>query len=203
MGNCIQPDGPYMNSDRRGQKRMFPTNRASLLCKFEAVEGVLLLHRSIIQRNFQSIQPVLEELIENHQSASATFALKRQKLYETLLRKIDRVIEEIKELTPQLQLIQKKKDCLRTLSRAYVLLRDIGDLTKLEEALQEDEDDDRSIEEFSTFFDKYGVKSAEILEMIFTLDSQFALTQSTCIKKSAIPNFLSSNELPTICEAGC
>jgi len=182
---------------------MFPTNKAGLLSKLEAVEGTLFLHQSVLQRNCQTIEPEIERLVENHQSASASFALKRLKLNQALLEQIEIQLEQLDEATKNVELSQKKKNSLKILSNTYALLRDIAFVMKLDDALLKDEDDDLSKEAFTPLFEKYGVNPAEVLEMIFTMDTQFALTESVCIEKRSIPNFLSSTELPNICEAGC
>jgi len=205
MGNCIQPDATYLEPVKvQGQNGMIRCTTNSLLSRFEAVEGTLFLYRSMILRNCLNVQREVSKLIEKQKTSLASFALKRQKLYEALLREIEEHMDGLREATRNIEVSKKKKECLKVLSATYTLIQDIGDLVKLEDVFQGEDGVEKSKEGFDTLFQKYEINTEEIQEMIFRMDPQFngiTLTESTCIKRSDLPHFESEKEIPIACES--
>jgi len=201
MGNCVHSDNGNYEPMTGNSRPISTRNRrpSGLTMRFEAVEGTLFLYRSIIQRNWLQVKKEAKQQIEEKHSTLASFATKKQKLYEIMLKKIDMQTEALKETIQATNISKDKKQCLELLSDTYALIQDIGELIKLEDVLQADEGALKSKQGFDELFEKYGVSRDGMQDSKAKMDSLFgniAMAESTCIKKREVHNFLSSNQLP-------
>jgi len=208
MGNCIQTEAPFMRQNGlQKQQSLVAYNTATIFSKLQAVEGTLYLYRSILLRNSLEIEKEALDLSSKGCSDLATFAYKRLDLHQLIFLKIDQQREHIKTANRNAEASKSKKECIQVLAETEILLDDIGEIIKLEDLYRGDDGEAQTKKGFEALFAKYDIQSrvnsqassTKISETSSKEDRIFAsipLTESGCIKKSAIPNFTSSNQLP-------
>jgi len=207
MGNCIQTDEPFVQSNKyRKQASLVPYNVATIFSKLQAVEGTLYLYRSILLRNSLEIEKEALNLVSKECSDLATLAYKRLDLHQLIFQKIDSQREAIKTANKNAEASKSKKECIQVLADTELLLDDIGEIIKLEDLYRGDDGEAHSKDRFAKLFAKYDIQSRETSQTSSRVsdtsskeDRIFAsipLTESGCIKKSSIPNFVSSSQLP-------
>jgi len=207
MGNCIQTDGPqYQAMKFPGSKDMAGSSHRGLVSRFQAIEGTLYLYRSILLRNGLHIQREIDLAVNKKEASTASFALKRQKLYGVFMGKIDEQRDYLREATYNAEQNKKKKECIKVLTATYALVQDIGDLINLEDALLSEDGYSKTQGGFETLFEKYGITTEEIKELTQKLDSRFEgieLTTSTCLQRGEIPHFLEAQNIEISVESSC
>jgi len=208
MGNCLQSPPKFGESlTIEGTMNMIEFNQNSLLSRFEAVEGTLFLYKSIITRNRQLVKKEVSDVLEKHKETLIVFTLKREKLYEAILKQVEEQSAIIKEAIENARQSKKKTASLNTLSSTYDLLQDVGDLNDLEDVLQGLEGAIRSKEGFENLFLKYQVQIEETQETMASFDSPVNKNNSNetfrIFKEDSLHSAVYNSQIPMPCQIGC
>jgi len=185
MGNC----GSIVSMSRSSKKPK-DANQQCLLKRFDTVEGTLFLYRSIVYRNCLHAQSQLNRMITRHKSCHASFALKRQKLNETMLKKIEGELDTLRESVKLAKQNKKTKECVKVLENVYSLVDEVGEMIKSEESLSTAATEERGKSSLESLFQKYEVNDNDLQELMFKMDpflNGITLTESVFVKKSDLP----------------
>jgi len=177
-------------------------NQGSTLSRLGAVEGTLYLYKSILSRNTQKLQEVINKIQSRQdENPELDISQKRLKLHQELLNKIEEQRKQISEIVNSFSLNKTRKESLQILADTYAFIQDIENLITLEDLLQSEDGASKSKTGFESLFLKYGIiiqEAGKTPEKVFRFDG-ITLTQSSSITKSEIPNFERNPQIPISC----
>ena len=206
MGNCIQTNNhefEFTSINQSGKNS--EGDQHSLISRLEAVEGSLFLYRSVILRNSFQVQREVTQIIETYGSITDSFVLKRQKLYEAVLTKIELQSMKLRDALRNAHMNKDRRESSQILTNTYALVEDIEGLIKLEDVLDTAEHSEKSKESFEGLFLKYEVNDEEVQEMKRRLTGQFdsiMTTEGSCLNQNEVPSFLAiDTRTAVVCEA--
>jgi len=205
MGNCMMnPDAQYPElAGRQSPKNTMNTTPANIYKQLEELQGNLFVYRQSVLRYYLHTQCQVTKLIQKHNSSEASFHLKKQKLFETLIKDIDENLLFVREALRCVSQSRRKRENIKVLSNSSTFKEEVAQIIHYEDTLKSATEGEKSKESLNAVFEKYQIDDSDLQDLMIRADpllSGITLTESTCIKKSAIPNFTSEEELPIPCE---
>jgi len=182
---------------------------ANLYRQLEDVEGHLFVHRTAVLRNYFHTQGQLAKTIQKHNSALASFQLKKQKLFEALIKEIDENLVHLREAVRSVNRSGRKRENIKILAKAYAFNEELTQIFHYEDTLKSPTEGEKSKEGLEAIFEKYQIDDNDLQDIMIKADpllNGITLTESCFIKKSDIPHFTTEGdeeeeeELPIPCE---
>jgi len=170
---------------------------ANLYRQLEEVEGHLFVHRSAVLRNYFHTQGQLAKTIQKHNSGLASFQLKKQKLFEVLMKDIDETLLHLREALRSVNQSRRKRENIKVLAKAYAFNEELAQIIHYEDTLKSATEGQKSKEGLEAIFEKYQIDDNDLQDLMIKSDpllNGITLTESTFIKKSDIPHFSTEGE---------
>jgi len=205
MGNCMMnPDAQYPElAGRQGTKNTVNSTPANIYKQLEEVQGHLFVQRTAVLRYYLHTQCQVMKFIQKHNSSQASFNLKKQKLFEALIKDIDENLLFVREALRCVSQSRRKRENIKILANSSAFSEEVAQIIDYEEKLKSKTEGEKAKESLEGVFEKYQIDDKDLQDLMIKNDpllSGITLTESTCIKKSAIPNFSSEEEIPIPCE---
>jgi len=91
------------------------SNPNNVRLRFESAQGTLFLYRSIIVRHYLNTQREVNQMIVSQDQNLASFALKRQKVYEAVISEIEEHKENLHQISQDIESPKKKEGCIQSI----------------------------------------------------------------------------------------